>query len=246
MTTSKKTLTRVIQELGEEQEKNLKDHPSTEELLYYLEGILSAKRTDQVQAHISLCRVCADGLLELNEPLDFVPDRNTRFHSESSSLNGTTAEPNKEEIYRGFHSRWLPAVAALLLFFTGFLLRPYLMPTKQPMVNPKIESISPLNAASSTRGSSRISTPLDGEPLILHLNLAQDKNYSSYRILITDERDKRIWESMEARPGDEGGRFTIVLPPDFLPSGFYRVSLSGKDGQRWEEMKKYAFTLVKE
>lgn len=227
-------LTASIRELAATLERDLRDHPTPEELQDFLAGDLPADQRERIEEHLALCRDCARAAVELAEVPEIQPERRGELVTEAE----IEAQWKRfQDAVRPARHPWPSgALAAVLLFavvgagFATWAVRLSQQPQAQQS-EPRITSPVDLLPVVRERGKpsepeqqQRVPVPEWADEASLILDLAGVERHPEYRITIETPNGRRLWSRSGVPPGDKG-LIGLGVPRGFLPPGAYQVRL---------------------
>jgi hypothetical protein len=235
--------------------RGLGEHPSPDELVDYHLDCLTAEEADRVQDHLTLCRECAEVVLDLaafsrpavGEEAPPVVDLNREWERlEERRAREAGADSRRIPRKRGI--LWALAasvMAALGLFGWNIGLRRELTEARRPRADIALVDLSPeaRGAARSPEAPMRIQLRPEQGRLLLLLNLGDLREFPAYRMELLDSSGGVIW-TRSGVPRGEDGTFLLELPSRMLEPKVYRVRLYGERTGESVSLAIYSFEVV--
>lgn len=238
---------------------SLGDHPSAHELVDYHFDVLTPEEAEAVQEHLSLCRECAQVVLDLSAfsrpeaGQGERPDLDREWDRLQARLGKGRKEPG---IQPSSPWRFPWALAASFLMILGVILgvlgwnlklREGLRESQRPRADVTLATLAPESpgAERGSDGAARVEVRPRQSRVLLLLNLGDLREFPGYRLELVDPILGDLWgESGVARNSD--GTFLLDLPAALLESKLYRVRLYGQRGGDRVPLAEYAFDVVRE
>lgn len=249
----------MIYDLAREVGLEVGEHPASEYLFEYQEGLLTAEEASEIQNHLALCSDCARMVLELAGSVEpefrevEAPLSEERMAALWPGLRQRLSNPPQPKAARwrrSFERVALPLAASLLVatlattFWAWSLSRENRV-LARPRVNVAVRDLAPLSDPEIRREEGETTgIPRDAEAVLLVLNLADLRPFPTYRaeILEASPDGKLLWAS-DAMQRSVRGNFDLQIPRPFPGSGRYRIRLFGVEGDRREPLAEYKVDL---
>jgi hypothetical protein len=236
--------------LTAEQQQNLGDPPTAEEMLAYSRGELGEAEEERIRdllvAYPDLARMYSAPFPEEPEPGVTDEAIAAGYQDLQRRMNGNH---NVESIARrGRAQRYIPTTiaAGLALVFFGL----YVQAENRARDNARNDTPYVLGApqeldSDATRGSDPTLLRKDGGAYLLKLALINQLRFEHYTIELHDQSGV-VWTSHSAEP-DAKDAFLLVIPHGFLRAGArYQLSIYGVDGQTRRPLGSYDVATLSE
>jgi hypothetical protein len=245
-------------------ESQVTAHPVSEALVAYQEGRLVPAQAEQVRNHLVVCPSCAEAFQRLDEFDRELEDQDltvliapsakqswTRFHK-LSSMEAVRLPARKTRFsLLTSTSRWPTwALAASILLaaaggFSFYLSLFQHNASKQSLgSNPFVFDLWPdgWDARRNSTGIEIINVPVEMDPIVPHLLLGDQSNYSSYSATLSSASGEILWKQSGLRRQPSGG-FVLLIPRAGVPRGDYMLRLLGEQQGSSRVLASYTFRL---
>lgn len=242
-----KSLTSAIEACGNIRAEQITSHPDIETLADYHDGLLPEDEDAKIQSHVSICKTCAQILLNFESAVQLRPDI-------SSNRSGFLTETQKEKSSNYWQSYIFSKrnflIAATLV--TGFFLLYFILNkplfSNNEFYSPTSENIALLELLPSNfkeRSDSTLSThditDISYNTIFL-LNPAgqtpQDKYFA--RIFSEGSSLKNVWKGFLKSTKDN--IILLLIPKSFLKEGNYRIVVYKSENAK-EPILEYKFSI---
>lgn len=221
-------LTASIRELAATLERDLRDHPTPEELQDFLAGDLPADQRERIEEHLALCRDCARAAVELAEVPEIQPEKRGELVTEAE----IEAQWKRFQTAAGIsrRPRRIAALAAALLI--GLLGFAAWQEMTRPRTDEQVIYLQPVDdILRSPRGEDTINR---GGRFVLVLDLLESESDpvdAGHRLEVQTLEGREVLSLRDVRPHGDG-TFTLTIPRRALPAGEYRILLFDPQGKR--------------
>ena len=254
---SKEDLKAALGDFLSEAQRDLEDHPGSDELVSYRAGELSAEEETRLQNHLALCPHCLELLLDLerlSQPDDeqsFPADEKAAAWRALQARLAADVVPRRLTGFRRAVSRPAYLLAAgLLVAVVGLSLRVWqlersMAELNHPQANAPIVDLlpaSPLRGDPGRRAVVKLAPASRFFALILSPKGAPES--ANYRVEILDAGGRVVW-SEEGLEKNRHGSFTLILSQSFLGPGAYRLRLYGLEGGAGRLLEEFQVQIVR-
>lgn len=267
MNDSEEALRQGVRQMAAEWRKTRGEHPSAETLLAYHDDELSEAEARDVREHLSLCRECAETVVDLANFPDVEPrDEAFRLSTEEKEVHwqellGRIEERGgfEEDLVRTKTSpttgppttRWRPylmaavlAVATLGLGWWIAQLQQAPLPGPAPEANLAVIELAPLGV-SVLRGEDAHELPESISSLVVLLALPDLQPLEDAAVVVRKQgpEGEVVWR----RSGlvrTPTGHFSVRLPREMLPPGTYHLTLTGTTEGDEELLAEYELEIA--
>lgn len=233
--------------------RGLEGHPSPQELLDYHFDALPPEEADALQDHLSLCRECAQVVLDLaafaRPDADETPS--AALGSEWNRLQERLGRERRETPPRPKSTSKtgrLPwALAASLLMILGLLGWNWkLRELTQPHADVIVAVLSPRTPGMerSPEAPVQVEVPRKRSRVHLRLNLGDLRSFPDYRLELADPNGGVLWEDSDVVRQPDGA-FVLDLPVSLVEPKVYTVRLYGQSGGDRVPLAEYSFEVVR-
>ncbi|HEX8616686.1 MAG TPA: hypothetical protein VF911_03775 [Thermoanaerobaculia bacterium] len=246
----------VHEELAAEDRRSLGAPPTVEELEAYSRGELPQVDEARVRALLvaypELARAMAidfpdddaqpgdDGFVSAEEVSRRLADFRRGVHA---------APPVESAAGRLLLFRYVPTAvaAALAIVFAGLYLRAETSARRlsTEMTRPRLLEVQQLTPDGRRGLPGETTITVNGDGALLVVPVLNERHFKNYRLELFDGQSSApLWRSTDARRGDDDA-FRLIVPRELLrPGSTYRLSVSGLDGTRAEQLATYSMRIA--
>jgi hypothetical protein len=255
--------------VAERERTQLGAHPTADRMHGYLEGKLDSASRSELQEHLSVCAVCTEELLQLEEfqsgevseaelsgAAERWPSVRSRLVAEGllpgDADKHLPRDPLAWPAFRfPFRVSWALAGLSLVLLVTTLYLAFQVLASRGPKANVAIADLIPMSDSRRTRGGvgpEEVVIPKGADRVLLRLNVLPTESYPSYELEIRDgwKADGRLRWAAAVRDRTHSGNFNVDLEKSFLPEGQYLLRLFGVSGGRHTFLGEYHVRILHE
>lgn len=246
--------------VGAELRGGVSGHPSARELTAYHRDELTDEEMERIRDHLSLCRDCADLVLDVASFAE--PEAGSRTFAASEGMpaaweslrsrlpdderSPATVIPFPRKTPR-LLPRSAPIAAALVVAVVcGWMISRWQSGEAPGLGEPQLTvPVQDLFPRSYRRGSDplpSLEVPTEARIFLLQLNLADAGSYPDYFLRIVDAAGGEIWSGNGLRR-TAAGNFRIALPRRLLPAGQYGIELYGVGGSSRTLLERFDLSI---
>jgi hypothetical protein len=237
----------VNQQLMADDRRRLGEPPTTEEMLAYTRGELTAEEEARVRERL----VCHPDLVRtLTEPFptegaeagdaDYLPDEEFASHWSEMQTRMGRGRPAEGARVLPFW-RFSAALAAMLAVVFGALLWQARSKVPEPQVVLDQQVLFPDGRRGGNADAGRLTA--QGDPVLLVIPLIGQRGHERYRLeLVNADSGRSIWQSAALRPREDDA-FAIVMPRRLLEPGTYQIIVHGSTTTGEERLASYSLRV---
>lgn len=238
----------VNQELMADERRRTGELPTSEKMLAYTRGELSADE----EARIHELLVCHPDLVRtLTEPFpmegaepgaaDYLSDQEFARHWPLLQARMRRDEPAEGGRVLQFWKVATAIAAAMVVVLGGMLWQ-----SRSQLAGPRLvwpEQVLLLPEGRRGGPSEPVMLRVQGESILLITSLISQREFPEYRLeIIRGTGDQVIWHRDAVRPGSNN-TFALLIPRRYLEPGDYRIVVYGVTGTVKERVETYAFRV---
>ncbi len=263
MTDDKPSLKDLLVESRSEEERGLRYHPTSEELVRFRRGNLPQDEEESALEHIGVCRECADRLASCSRQApENAASSHTKTDSVRPSLEGELTVWDNVRDWLWPKDQPMPVLASGLAVLAVLSLvalaasqwqraqaatsrwqeaQQAVAALSKPQVN--IEIFQVKRASRGDGGViSTFEVGADDNRFVIVLPI--DGEYEEYEVRILGPGDRELWSSRELRPDPYGVQTRFELSRHLLAGGDYVFEVSGVEGGKRQAPHAHRVTLI--
>jgi len=235
--------------------RELKSHPSPDELLAFERRILGAGDQDRIEEHLAVCPTCTQAVLDLAAfpDLDETAEAPVLPRAVERTLAADWRRMKRRLEGERSGRRWRTDVwlassrlawgmAGLFFLVSVSLAAILLLERPKPRVDIAFATLSP-EGNSAERGEPEL-VPLApwADGLYLLLSLGDLQEFPAYRLSLLDAGSRPRWTTREVHRSQDG-TFRVEIPRSYLEDGGYLLELFGTDSRGDTPLATYRFEV---